>query len=787
LGTSRSCLSRATEILENGVSLCQRIEGFRFSVDTVWAVSRMADRRPGFSKQLAMLQGQGSLAIGTLWAGTEWMPHPECFVRDLQIGAKALAEMGVPSQTAALRKTWFDQVSQILDAAEIKRIVLAGPSVPDTPIPVIDLVVNGDLGIRFTSPDAVTRRDAEKELSGVQVAIPLGEELWCPTDRLLQELQEWAEDAGMGLDFETWDGSDATVSPSGNGAGQRVISYKEAMQPDVHSRLCGVSASLLRAERILSMTSLLGLRSPTWIRELDALWKLHLEDLSGVYVGSGDRVKRQELRQSCDELAGRADRLASEAELDLAVSVDAGKGPDGIVPIVVFNTSAYARSDAVDVDIVYYGEIRATQFDRYEFYRLVDADGEVVPVEEIEGKQVETAEVRLRFVAREIPPLGYKTYYLVPKPQDPVAGQMMPIQAPGAMTPDFPEPTFAIADVEERISRPRRGLRVGRKFTVGPFILDVDDVTGHIDVIDRSRGLRLIEGLRVEAREDSLKSAPGHFDPTGRVHPHAVDRVDLVESGEVSAQLRISGVILSSPVDVRLRVYADLPIVDIQVDLSWRDALPGLVELCLPLGEGFDRGHYDVPFGTHPWDSGTGDVWAERWLTALSENVSLTVSADRARLFLADREVRSPLLLSSPDPASYAYNKVWMSYPDRVTYGFRVRLGDVEDVVGAGDILENLSCQCVYDRAAPRTRPTSASALSLVSDSIRVSSIRPVEGGVELRAYEVLGKEGKATFLSAGSEALKEVDLNGRVRGDAGSTLVFSAREIKSIKLETCE
>ena len=191
-----------------------------------------------------------------------------------------------------------------------------------------------------------------------------------------------------------------------------------------------------------------------------------------------------------------------------------------------------------------------------------------------------------------------------------------------------------------------------------------------------------------------------------------------------------------------------------------------------------------------------GDGRADRFVR-FAENLSIPTSLTFANggvictngsemLFLADREVRSPLLLSSPDPASYAYNKVWMSYPDRVTYGFRVRLGDVEDVVGAGEILETLSCQCVYDRAAPRTRPTSASALSLVSDSIRVSSIRPVEGGVELRAYEVLGKEGKATFLSAGSEAPKEVDLNGRVRGDAGSTLVFSAREIKSIKLETC-
>ena len=106
-------------------------------------------------------------------------------------------------------------------------------------------------------------------------------------------------------------------------------------------------------------------------------------------------------------------------------------------------------------------------------------------------------------------------------------------------------------------------------------------------------------------------------------------------------------------------------------------------------------------------------------------------------------------------------------------------------MTAAGDIQEDLTCQSIYDRTAPRTRPASASALSFGSETVSVSSIRPVEGGVELRAYEVLGKESSVTCSVAGGGVGSEVDLTGQAHGEAQSTFTFSPREIKSIRIET--
>jgi hypothetical protein len=660
-----------------------------------------------------------------------------------------------------------------------------GRDAGDTGIPVFDLSGFGNLALRAASQNPLGQRDVEKKLNSCERAVPLGEELWCPTESALDGIAVWAEDASLPLTYEIWDGQQTVGGepPEETSAVPGRI-YKEALQPGIWADLTRVSASLLRAERILAMATLMGNGAGERRDEIEALWKRHLEDLSGTYVGSGDVEKRVDLGASCKESETRLNRLQTDVEYEIASSVPVGKGPDGIVSIVVFNPSGHARSESVEASVIYYGESRATDFDRYEFYRLVDAEGNVVSVEEIGGKQVETAEIKIRFVAFDVPGCGYKTYYLVPKPTQ-TLGQPapVPIQAPGAMVPAFPEPSFAIDDVEELISEPRRGLRLGRVFQTGLFALAVDDVTGRIDLSDRARETPLIEGLRVEGREDSLKSVPGSFDPTGRVFPLSVDRIDLIESGEVSALLLVSGRIASSLVELRLRLFAELPTIEIDVSVDWDDSLPMLLELCASFSEELDHGSYAVPFGSRAWRADDSDLDAGRWVTAEGTSPGVCFSSERTTLTISHREIRSPLLLSSPDPASYAYNKMWMSYPDRVDYGFRIRMGSTPPPA-TSEWVETFTSQCIYDRTTPRTRLASDGVLCVGSDDLRVSSIRPVKGGVEARFFCVSEEPGDTGFQVSGIPSRHEsIDLYGRkIEGGGGAV----GGEIKSIRF-LCE
>ena len=767
------------------MDLCEQRQDFRFSVDSVWALDQMTARCPSVRERVSELANRGALTFGLAWSGVEWIPHPECFVRDLQVGALTLKDFGLTSCSLAVRSSAYGHFKGIVRQAGVDQLVLvAGVELGVCDLPVLDLSSFGDLALRAAGKDPLGQRDAEKKLAITQDAIPAGEELWCPTVTLLDDLAAWAEDASLPLCYATWDGQATESHTSLEKADASFKSYREALQPGIHADLTRVSAELLRAERILSIATLLGDDVSKCRPEIEALWKRHLEDLSGTYVGSGDQVKQDALTTSCEELQSSTKRLQTDVEYEIASSVDFGQGPDGIVSIVVFNPSARDRSEAVEANVIYYGANRATEFDRYEFYRLVDSEGNVVPSEEIGGKQAETAEIKIRFVACDVPASGYKTYYLVPKPRV-TSGQPTPvsIQAPGGMVPDFPEPSFAIDDVEERISEPRRGLRLGRTFQVGAITLAVDDVTGQIDLSDRRRGMKLVEGLRVEGREDSLKSGPGTFDPTGRIFPYSVDRIDLIESGEVSAQLLVSGRIASSKVELRLRLFAELPFVDIDVSVEWKEQLPMLLELCAPLSGALGGGSYDLPFASKKWEVSDFEVVADRWVTAKCESAGICFSSERTSLIVSGSEIRSPLLLSSPDPASYAYNKVWMSYPVRVNYGFRFFLGKPPDRVLVDEWVECFSAQCIYDRATPRTRPASESVFRVASDNVCVSSLRPVEGGVEARVFDSVG-EGCEADLEVGKTAarLEVIDLHGRTIEVIDRSVSFSPGEIKSLR-----
>ena len=756
VGSGRSIASRATEIVSRGTDLCANDPAFCFCIDSSWAVVRAFEADDESLARVRSAVTDGRLSIGAAWAGVDWVTDPECLIRDVIIGIEALVAMGIePSEAIYLRGRGCLPVS-IDDLSSLATLVPAGCE-----------NATHDLGLRLLSPQVVVQRDAERDLDSAERVIPLGEELWCPTSDQIEMLRERVGDAGHDVAFATW--SDQAISGFPLDA---IAPYREAFVPGVYAKLFDTTNALLRLERTQAMGTLLG--DATGL-DLTGDWRQHLEDLAGDYTGSGDERKRSDLAVSCDAIAARCKAESEAIERNIAASVDAGEGPDGIVPLVVFNSACHPQSGLVESHVVYYGASRATSFERYEFYRIVDSDGEPVTVEEVGGKQVETAEIRLRFVAKDVPALGYKTYYLVPKPQE-QSGDVIQLQAPGVMVPDFPEPTFAVDDVEDRVAERGRGLRVGRTFSVGEFYVEVDETTGVIDVRDREGGT-LLKGARLEAREGSLDAEPGHFVPSGRVHPNAVTRVDLVESGAVTAKLRVSGMIGTSPVTLDAQMYADLPWLDFEVTVSWKETIPAMLEWVSSVGEPFTGGRLGRPFGSEAWHRDSACV-ADRWVECEAGPKSFFVGADRCRLYLEGGTLRAPLLLSAPDPASYAYNKLWMSYPSQLTYAFRLSLDSGPPTWG-----DRLSCQEVYDRHRARTRPASQGTLCISPPAFRVSSVRPVTGGVEVRGHsassELCRVEVDASVRST------RVDLRGRGDGESGTNWTIEPDEILTLHHKT--
>ncbi len=161
----------------------------------------------------------------------------------------------------------------------------------------------------------------------------------------------------------------------------------------------------LRAETFATFAALIGAEYPS--NALDYAWRhlLHASDTNRVGYASTPQIfldtlsaLREAIDYSDQVLANSMGYIASQAKTDREVLPDA-------LPVVVFNPSSWQRTDVCRTELVLNQAAGLTLFD--------DA-GERVPffADEVSIVNTRIARARITFVAEDIPPLGYKTYYL---------------------------------------------------------------------------------------------------------------------------------------------------------------------------------------------------------------------------------------------------------------------------------------------------------------------------------------------------------------------------------------
>ncbi|MDA0746877.1 MAG: glycosyl hydrolase-related protein, partial [bacterium] len=398
------------------------------------------------------------------------------------------------------------------------------------------------------------------------------------------------------------------------------------------------------------------------------------------------------------------------------------------------------------------------------------------------------------FVAKDLPPAGYATYYLVP--HVPEASQLMNIQAPGMMVPEFPEPEFVLEDVEDRISEPYRGVRVGRRFQTAALDVEVDEVTGRVTVRNRRLNRVLAEGIHLVGLEESMRAGPDAYAYTGRQFEMSVDRVDLEESGEVRATLRLDGHLLSSPFQIRYRFYGALDRMDVEVDLDWRDEKPVRVQMVFQMGEGMV--HYGVPYGFEAYDASQAEGQTQRvcqgWVAVDVGEGGCVLAGNRRSFEFKNGEVRSDILRSCLDPASYSYKRIWRSYPDVLScrYSLRGYDGSLKEGLAHQDgwaLNQPFQAHVVYDREARKPLPDRMSFVRLEGKGLVTTALKAAEDGrgYVVRAYEALGQSCTARLETFGEvlQFAQEVDLLEHPRGEVDpSSIVFAPFEIKTLRFE---
>lgn len=819
LGSKEACLSRGAQIISQDLRLLETLDDFRLLIENSVHLSAFLKTYPEATERVRAGISSGRLELGAAWTQMDHrLSAGEDLVRNLIYG-KAFAHevLGADPEVVSLGdgSGTASQYVQVASGCGVKTVVLTGTGWKQ---PVLfrwrgadgsELVCwNGTGGGRLLweavrgTPQA--RRAATEAIAvqrrkyGGRLPLHWGGPMVQRSESVLAELTEWAEAEAIDVELGTPSGviphsgpvrrleeMHGRIPPSGP--------HLEPVFPDTaplnDAAVCGLS----RAEQMSAMAvTISSFAYPG--AALEAAWLKQLEATSYRYDGAAAREGLTRRRDDQRAVIATAAELAREAEVSIAERVIPRDGPDGRMPIVVFNPLSWPRTDLVEVHATFYGAVEATDFSRFEIYKLVDASGRTVPFQELAGRQTETAEVRLIFVARQVPANGYATWYLIPGVTEaqPLVGIHAPeAMAPGLMAPEFPEPSFVLDGVEDRVSETFGGVRIGRRFRAAFADLEVDEITGRVRVSDVKSGVPIVDGIHLIGTEQALTDGCA---ATGRRFEMAVERVDLEESGEVRATLLVAGKLLSSPCEIRYRLYGALDRVDVDLRLEWRDPKPIRVQTVFPVGGGTIR--YGTPYGLQNLERGGDEGDSRRicqgWVAVDGPDGGFVLASDRKAFQFVPGEVRGEVLHSGLDPASYSYNVIWRTFPDVVTSRYTIRgyPGDFARGNAFQDgwnLRHRLHGRVVYDLVSEKSLPDRMQFISLEGPGIVCATIKQAEDGegLILRAYETVGKacEGRL-FTCRSIVSIHETDLMERcVREMDSDAIGFTPFEIKTLRV----
>ena len=402
---------------------------------------------------------------------------------------------------------------------------------------------------------------------------------------------------------------------------------------------------------------------------------------------------------------------------------------EGVRPIVAFNPHAWESRTPV--------ELETARIKEHEV--LVDDEGREVPLQTVQSEAT-AGRNRLLFVA-DLPSLGYRTYRIVPR-------------EPGAPSEPVPAPGAFPVQANDNVLESQR------------FRLEIDPHTGCIASLrDKRKGVEVLAGpaarpVAIDDPSDTWGHNVFRFDRVAGAF--APVSVELVEHGPVRSAIRITSTYGRSLLVQDVRMYGDLPGIEVQAKVNWQEPHTAL-KLRFPVNVHFMRATYDIPYGhIERFANGEeepGGAWVDLSGTArdTGDLYGLSILNDSKYSFDIDVRDIGMTVLRNPVYAHHIPAAVEpggdYSYTDQGVQGFRyVLLPHEGGWAEAGTVRAALelngppiALNATYHEGA---LPQRASHLAVDHANVVVSVLKRAEdgGATVLRAYETSGNRATATI-----------------------------------------
>lgn len=824
-GTREECLSRGNRIIVKAVRMAQRYPQFRFLIeDNVWLDHFIQSQRGSPDlEQLKRLVREGRIEIAPKWTGIlQNLPRGETWVRNFLYGKRFAREVfGVDPTVANLGDLpgYTSQFPQILARSGVPYMVMTRMGPTDKSL-FYYRALDGSRALtwhtlkgygwgtfitskRLSEDEKRKRLEADiaevrKTTSG-PILMNWGTDLWAPDDELVPAIESFRSPVPMIFATPSEFFRVAEKTPSiPETAGEIPHAWWNIMSSIVHLWPPTIAAAdaLVTAEKFAAINHVLGYAVYPQ-REFERWWKQVLEASDHNNFGQGGDAgdaRKLELATTA-ESGARAilrDMLRNLAE---RVRIPFAR----CMPLVVFNPLNWVRDDVVRAHISLYGDASPGDIDDYrQGVQLVDENGAAVPFYVEQSSGTVSRALEIVFVARGVPPVGYKTYFIVPAEKP----------------PEFPNTSQVTPDSEP--GKPKRILGAD-VFENRFYRVSVDRVTGAVTVFDKELNRDVLKNMEITGAEERGGDTLSRDVLSGRTVILIPASTEVQENNAVRTVIQVRGALGGIPVSQRIVLYADLKRLDLENTVQWPGDRLLKIEQTFPYQHPNAEIRYSVPFGavagsdfmpnSEPWrsDEIAKEDWKkwrqiQDWIYAGGSDWGVTVAADRQVVYLDPGVIRAGMLRGAYSSVGITRGgqSVLRSFPPQGTYVFRYSIssgrGDWRDSCPwrAGLAHNNpLVPVAVADELSPKSLPPSSSFASFEGDSLVLTAVKKAEDGdsVVLRLFETAGRHVETKVTAFGRErSFEETNLlEEPVAGGKRTALVVNPFEIKTVRLSIAD
>ncbi len=766
------------------IELCSSNPDFKFSYETTAGLIEYLEKNPARKDDIRRLLESGQLDVGGLFVSANaGACSEEAVVRNFCLGKRWLEKT---LDFVPLIAKEYDTPGHILQTPQLVKdagmdvlVITRGPHGcfywlgPDgSEILTCCIPYNWSywrkLGVSFEETEknlAAELERAARKFSGPDLIIPDGDDMTLPNANLLGVIEKWNRS------YDRPKLSLSTLQSAIAGYRSKKFLRRSGDMPNmwiaIHTLQVETARDMKHVHNLLPIAEMLHSilcihkgefkRYPS--QKINQSWRRGLLVADHNWGGKDETrggVQSDEHKRELARLALRdCHWLIEDAFYELAKTAQTEEPLKGM-PVMVFNPLAWPRTDISTIEVT-------CEMPGLRAIEIVDADDKPVPfdMEIVERHSDGTAHrVRADFLCRDLPSLGYSSYFVKPVVQE--------REAPGA-----PKQAGRVIENEfYRVEFAEDGSRIQSLYDK-----ELDrELAGTFNVsmgpLDFEFGLFELFGigLKLVVPDDSFYENPENegsaesVEPTGEIwraqgYPASV-RVE--RDGDFAKSLVAEGEFLASRRRQRVVLFNEIKRIDLHLELDWDGVSNTALYLQMPHSLMNGQKYLDVPFAVHKNGNELTDFWIDEslpipfkvrdiqnWLCFESEGRGLAIAT---RWPIVDFTiVPSFPLLWTNDSSGFFFGE---RYRQRGKHNFSFSLTSYK-----GGWLENGIHRWGRQWAIPPMTflsdsamlPRRRSYLSVVPENIIVSAFKKAEDedAVVIRLYETAGKRTDARMQTA--------------------------------------